>query len=262
MISVAGEQEWRRLCKVMDEPGWLGVVAHVGILHLAQLRITERMANEVGDTEFAKQCAEWITAGAHALEERLWDDRGYYINFFDPISGTKSEFVFGYQMDGEWVTDHHGLASALPVDRVRTTLETIKRTNIALSKSAAVNYANPDGTPIRPAKKGTWHYGRYSYFPPEALMLAMNYMYEGQVAYGIELARKTWHNIVCLQGYTWDVPNIMRGDVDTGERVFGNDYYQDLMLWSLPAAVNAQPLNKPVQPGGLVYRVIQASTKK
>jgi len=253
-----GNKEWFEA----DEPGWLGVVAHVGILHLAQLRITERMANEVGDTEFAKQCAEWITAGAHALEERLWDDRGYYINFFDPISGTKSEFVFGYQMDGEWVTDHHGLASALPVDRVRTTLETIKRTNIALSKSAAVNYANPDGTPIRPAKKGTWHYGRYSYFPPEALMLAMNYMYEGQVAYGIELARKTWHNIVCLQGYTWDVPNIMRGDVDTGERVFGNDYYQDLMLWSLPAAVNAQPLNKPVQPGGLVYRVIQASTKK
>ena len=54
----------------------------------------------------------------------------------------------------------------------------------------------------------------------------------------------------------------MRGDVDTGERTFGNDYYQDLMLWSLPAAMDGQSLNEPVQPGGFVYRIIQASKKK
>ena len=69
---------------------------------------------------------------------------------------------------------------------------------------------------------------------------AMNYMYEDQRDYGIELARKVWHNLVCLKGYTWDMPNIMRGDVDTGERTFGNDYYQDMMLWSLPAAIEGK----------------------
>ena len=62
-------------------------------------------------------------------------------------------------------------------------------------------------------------------------MLAMTYMYHGRQEFGIELARKVWHNLVCQQGYTWDMPNIMRGDVDTGERTFGNDYYQDMMLW-------------------------------
>jgi len=236
------------------EPGWAGMTAHVAGLHLAELRIAERMAKEVGDTEFARQCEDWIRAAADAAEKRLWDQRGYYLNYLEPETGKKSEFVFGYQLDGEWITDHHGLPGTFPEDRVQTVLETIKRTNVAVTKYGAVNYANPDGTPAQ--VKG---YGTYSYFPPEALMLAMTYMYNGQREFGIELARKVWHNLVCLQGYTWDMPNIMRGDVDTGERTYGNDYYQDMMLWSLPAAIEGKDLSSAVKPGGLVYRVVRAA---
>jgi uncharacterized protein (DUF608 family) len=236
------------------EPGWAGMTAHIGGLHLAQLRITERMAKEVGDAEFARQCAEWIQAGAAAMEQHLWDPRGYYLNFFDPDTGKKSELVFGYQLDGEWITDHHGLPSALPEERVKAVLETIQRGNVAATRYGAVNYVNPDGTVANPGG-----YGSYSYFPPEALMLAMNFMYEGQREFGLELARKVWHNIVCRQGYTWDLPNIMRGDVDTGERTFGNDYYQDMMLWSLPAAWAGQTVDAPTKPGGLVNRIVQAA---
>jgi uncharacterized protein (DUF608 family) len=157
-------------------------------------------------------------------------------------------------MDGQWITDHHGLAGALPQDRVQATLATIKRCNIAVTKYGAVNYANKDGTPA-----SIGGYGTYSYFPPEALMLAMTFMCEGQKEFGIELARKVWHNLFCRQGYTWDMPNIMRGDLDTGERTFGNDYYQDMMLWSLPAAIEGTDFGAPAKPGGLVYRVLQAS---
>jgi len=235
------------------EPGWAGMTAHVGGLHLAQLRIAERFAELAGDKAFADQCRLWIKAGAQSMEDKLWTG-AYYLNYFEPETGRKSDLVFGYQMDGEWITDHHGLPSALPHERVRTTLETIKRCNVAVTKYGAVNYANKDGTPAQ--VKG---YGTYSYFPPEALMLAMNYMYEGQKEFGIELARKVWHNLVCLQGYTWDMPNIMRGDVDTGERTFGNDYYQDMMLWSLPAAIDGIDFGAPAKPGGLVYRLLAAS---
>jgi uncharacterized protein (DUF608 family) len=241
------------------QPGWAGMTAHIAGLHLAQLRITERMAQRVGDRPFADQCAAWIKAGREAMEKRLWEKRGYYLNYFDPDSGRKSEFVFGYQMDGEWITDHHGLPSALPPERVKTVLETIRRCNIRLSRSGAVNYANPDSSPYKPAKPGQWDYGAYSYFPPEALMLAMNYMYEGQREFGLGLARKVWHNMVCLHGYTWDMTNIMRGDVDTGERTYGNDYYQDMMLWSLPAAIEGKDFAAPARPGGLVDRVIRAA---
>jgi len=237
------------------EPGWLGMTAHVGGLHLAELRIAERMARQAGDAEFAAMCADWIAAGAKSME-KLWAG-SYYINYMDPDTGKRSDLVFGYQMDGEWVIRHHGLAPALPVERIKTTLETIKQCSVALSKYGAVNYANADGTA---AKIGG--YGTYSFFPPEALMLAMTYIYYGQAEFGLELARKVWHNIVCLRGYTWDMPNIMRGDADTGERTYGNDYYQDMMLWSLPAAVQTQDFGGPARPGGLVARIIRAARRR
>ena len=236
------------------EPGWAGMTAHVGGLHLAELRIAERMARRAGDEEFARQCADWIRAGAEAMEQRLWDSRGYYLNYLEPETGKRSDLVFGYQLDGEWITDHHGLSGALPKERVRAALDTIKRCNVAVTKYGAVNYANADGTVANPGG-----YGAYSYFPPELLMLAMTFMYQGEREFGLELAHRAWHNLVCQQGYTWDMPNIMRGDVDTGERTYGNDYYQDLMLWSLPAAIAGKDFGAPLRPGGLVDRMLRAA---
>lgn len=252
MPNVEGNLEWFET----QEPGWNGLAAHISILRLAQLAIARRAAEQVGDEEFVAQCDEWTRLAYEAIEEHLWDTRGYYLNWHEPLSGEKSELIFGYQLDGEWVLDHHGVPSPLPKKRVDAILDTIKKTNIALTKYGAVNYANPDATQANPGG-----YGTFSYFPPEALMLAMNYMYEGQVAYGIELARKVWHNMVCLQGYMWDVPNIMRGDADTGERSFGRDYYQDMMLWSLPAAIKGQDFSGPMQPGELVDRILKAAAK-
>ncbi len=236
------------------EPGWKGYIAHGGGIRLAQAAIARRMAEYVGDTDFVNKCDDWLKAGTEALEKYLWADK-YYYNFHEPETNTLSDFVFGYQLDGEWISDWHGLPqnTIFPTNRVLTTLDTIKNINCKLSESAAVNYANPDGTP---AKVGG--YGPYSYFPPEAMMLAMNYMYEGQKDFGMDLLHRTMQNIVCKWGYTWDAPNIMRGDKDTGERTFGSDYYQDMMLWAVPAAMAGQDLTGPAQPGGLVARVLAA----
>jgi len=54
------------------------------------------------------------------------------------------------------------------------------------------------------------------------------------------------------------MPKTMRGDGDTGERVFGNDYYQDMILWSLPAAIERKNFGAPTKPGGLVDRILKA----
>jgi uncharacterized protein (DUF608 family) len=252
MPNVEGNLEWFET----QEPGWTGIAAHIGILRLAQLGISEHLAKQAGDAAFAQQCAEWNHLASDALEKCLWDPRGYYLNWYEPASGKKSELIFGYQLDGEWVLDHHGLKSPLPVDRVRTVLNTIRKANVAVTKFGAVNYVEPDGAVANPGG-----YGSYSYFPPEALMLAMNYIYEGQREFGVELARKVWHNFFCKQGYTWDVPNIMRGDSDTGERTFGSDYYQDMMLWSLPAALDGKDFSAPTRPGGLVDRILKAASR-
>jgi uncharacterized protein (DUF608 family) len=149
------------------------------------------------------------------------------------------------------------VAGVFPPERVERALETIREINCGLSQSGAVNYANPDGSA---AKVGG--YGTYSYFPPELYMLAMTFMYEGQREFGLKLLHKCLYNIVCRWGYTWDMLNTTRGDADTGQRAFGADYYQNMMLWAVPAAVQGQDLAGPSRPGGLVARVIQAGKEK
>ena len=178
-----------------------------------------RMAEAMGDQDYLQKCEVWLEAGAKALKDHLWAGE-YYLNFNEPETGNTSDLVFGYQLDGQWIACWHGVPGVFPQEGVDQTLATIRRINCALSQSGAVNYANPDGTPAR-----IGGYGIYSYFPPELFMLAMTFMYEGQRAFGLDLLYKCLHNIVCRWGYTWDAPNIMRGDADTGQRVFGADYW-------------------------------------
>ena len=44
------------------------------------------------------------------------------------------------------------------------------------------------------------------------------------------------HALLAMGVDGWDAPNIMRGDTDSGERSFGQDYVQNMVLWSLLAA--------------------------
>jgi uncharacterized protein (DUF608 family) len=243
-----GDTEWFEA----PEPGWRGFVTHAGGVRLAQVRLMERMATAMGDTAYGDRCRAWIAAGAQALEEHLWAGRCYR-NFSEPETGSRSDLVFGYQLDGQWVTRHHGVAGAFPADRVTTTLATLQQINCRLSQSGAVNYANPDGSAAR-----VGGYGTYSYFPPELYMLAMTFMYEGQRAFGLELLERCLRVLNCQWGYTWDAPNTVRGEADTGQRAFGADYYQNMMLWAVPAALAGQSLEGVCQPGGLIARVLAA----
>jgi len=89
--------------------------------------------------------------------------------------------------------------------------------------------------------------------PPGTLMLAMLYMYRGQVDFGLQLARRVVAE-VSQRGWTWDWPVVLDGN----EPRIGFDYYQNLVLWSLPAAVAGEDLTGPCAPGGLADRIIQA----
>ena len=54
----------------------------------------------------------------------------------------------------------------------------------------------------------------------------------------------------------FDMPNLVRGD--TGEITFGNDYYQNLILWCLPAAIAGEDIKAAAARGALVSRMIDA----
>jgi uncharacterized protein (DUF608 family) len=126
--------------------GFFGMTPHVGGIHLAHLRIVQRMAEKAGDAQFAGQCKAWLEQGSASIENKLWTGK-YYLNYFEPDTGKKSDLVFGYQLDGDWMCFYHGLPGVFQADRARTTLETIKNTCMALTPYGAANFANPDGSP-------------------------------------------------------------------------------------------------------------------
>jgi uncharacterized protein (DUF608 family) len=244
-----GGMEW------FEHGEWAGMASHMGGLRLAQLRMVERMAEAMQDTAYADQCREWLADGVRAMEEEMWAG-SYYLNFYEKETGKKSDDVMGYQLDGEWAAVFHGLPGVFRSDRVKTTLHTIERCNIALTPEVgAANFARPDGCAL-PAESMVAQYGLYAMFPPELLVLAMTYMYAGEQQFGLDLARRHWSTIVLQQRHPWDLPNIVRGD--TGARVFGTDYYQNMMLWAMPAAVGGQDIASYCAPGGFVDRIIQA----
>lgn len=231
---------------------WYGMTSHVGGVHLAQLKIAERMAEKMGDKEFADQCRSWFKAGSESMENKMWADQ-HYLAFYEPATGKRSERIFSCQLDGDWIDLFHGLPPVFRPERARTALATIKEKNSRLSPYGTVFFANPDGTPWEEAG-----YGPYTFFVSEQLMLAMTYMYAGEMEFGLEQARRCMHNLMA-KGYTWDQPCIVQAK--TGERISGYDYYQNMMLWSLPAALEGQDLSGPCKPGGLVNRVMQAATR-
>jgi len=241
-------QDWFESCQL------LGIVPHVGGAHLAQLRMALRMAEAKGDSEFAEQCKQWIEQGSAVLEKDAWAGT-HYMLFNELETGKRSDVVMGYQLDGEWMARLHGLDGVFRVDRVDTTLETLKQTCIAMSDVGAVTFCKPGGNAL---VKGDWdpgYWGGHGVHPPGSFMLAMTYMYRGQVQFGLDLAARTVNKIL-QSGWYWDWPVVIDG---ANAPRNGYDYYQDLVLWAMPAAMKGEDLRGPSLPGGLVDRVIQAA---
>ncbi len=87
-------------------------------------------------------------------------------------------------------------------------------------------------------------------------MLSATYIYEGQRELGLRLLRSCLEAMSVKFGNTWVQPNVVSGD--TGARVYGSDYYQNMILWSLPAAIAGQNLREACAAGSLVERIINA----
>jgi uncharacterized protein (DUF608 family) len=235
---------------------WLGMCAHLGGIRLAALRIVERMAEAVGDTEFAGRCRAWLADGSRAMEEKMWAG-GYYLNYYEEESGLKSEVVMGYQLDGEWVAECHGVRGVFRPDRVPVVLDTIRRCNVPPVVCGALSFATREGEPVAPGEKIV-AYGSDFIFLPEIMMLAMSYMYSGRHDYGLAFLHRAMEEMVCVQRHPWDLPNMLLGA--SGQRHFGTDYYQNMMLWAVPAALAGQDIASFCAPGGLVDRIIKAGS--
>jgi uncharacterized protein (DUF608 family) len=230
---------------------WYGMTSHVGGIHLANLKMAQRLAEKVGDKEFVRQCQLWFDQGSESMENKMWNGE-YYLTYHDPKAGKRSDDVFAYQLDGEWMARFHGLQNVFRPDRVKTTLRTIKRACIERWPYGAVNLARPDGS----MSHGVG-YGPNAFFVPELYMLAMTYIYAGDLELGLDLARRCVYSLQIHNLLPWNQPNLLRAD--TGDMLFGSYYVQNMMLWALPAAVEGKGIAEFCASGGLVDRVLQAA---
>ncbi len=230
-----------------------GLASHVASIRLYHLKLMESMAVRMKDEESARKYREWYRECVKMMDEYLWTG-SHYIQHKDPVTGETAKAVMGYQLDGEFMGCFDGLgAGVLPADHVSTTLSTLKKT--AMATWGPRVWSDPHGGPARNFNTGYWTAD--GVHAPGALMLAMTYMYAGQVEYGLEIARKIMFNMICRQGWAWDMPILYHGE--TGAGIWGNDYSQMMMVWNLPAAIKGQDLSGPCKQGGLVDRILRAS---
>lgn len=248
-IPDRGGSEWFEFSR------FYGITSHVGALHLSQLLIVERMARFVGDTVYADTCRQTYETNRKALEEKLWVGT-HYVTYIDDESGRVNDDVMAYQLDGFFTNRQAGIEETIvDPDRMRVTLETIYKCNVKLGNGfGAVNYARANGDYIGDDEDA---YGKYCIFTQNTIVLAMTYMYAGQYERGMELAYTTWRNLIINQGLGWDCTHIVHA-ID-GRKLFGADYNQQSVIWSMLAAIQGKDVSAPIQPGGVVHEMLKAA---
>lgn len=224
-----------------------GMVTHLAGVRMAQLRFAERMAHHMGDEAFASQCHAWLQQASLLTEEYLWNDETKSYDFYRyPAKDLSSDDIMSSQLDGQWMVDLHSLEPVFRSDRIQTALKTI---TVCLADVGMAGFAEPGKGP---------DLARYGTFPPEVNIVAMTYLYHGWHELGLEIARRNMDNIIRVQGLGWDMPNLIR--CDNGARTYGADYFQNMVLWGLPAALAGSDLTGPCQSGGLVDRILRAAS--
>jgi len=177
------------------------------------------------------------------------------MTWFDEETGRKNDDVMAYQLDGIFTNAQAGIWEKMYDDeRVRTVIDTIWGANVKLGNGyGALNYARADGNYMSVEGDA---YGKYCVFTQNTIVLAMTCMYSGQRERGLELAESTWRNLVLKQGLGWDMTHIVHA-LD-GHKVFGADYNQQSVIWSLPAALEGTDAAGPLREGGVVRDMLEA----
>ncbi len=207
-----------------------------------------RWAEKQGDAEFVRKIDAWLDAGAKAMEDYLWTG-SYYRLYNEPETGRHMDMLFVPQLDGQLYARLDGLPGVLPEDHVEKVLELIRKGSTVSKLGIPPAYLNADASAWQPDDQKKYLTGTYTFEEFATYFLAETFMYEGHKEFGLDLLHRCLELFSCKYAYTWDGANVFSHEGDTGERSYGTDYYQNLCLWAVPAALAGEDVSGPAGPG-------------
>ena len=231
---------------------WWGTSAYVAGTWLATLSCGQAMAEAMNDADFAAECADWLTRGKDAYQDKLWTGQHYRL-WHDPErtfgQGVNNDVSLGNQLMAQWCVKITGLPDILPAAQVQSALGVVQRLNMAATKQGLVNGVNLDGSRYD-SKQDTDADQSVDIMPNndhakqvfvgENLCAAMSFIYHGQPETGLEIARRIYEAMALTSRSPWKQRCLI--DADSGLPVWGQDYYSNMVIWALPMAIANQSI--------------------
>lgn len=230
---------------------WWGTSAYVAGTWLATLSCGAALADEMNDSAFAAECADWLARGKASYHDKLWNGE-YYRLWHDPErtsgEGVHNDVSLGNQLMAQWCVKIAGLPDVLPAENIDSALGAVKRLNMAATEHGLVNGVNPDGSryiskpdpekfpDILPNNDHSTQV-----FVGENLCAAMNFIFHGQRETGLEIARRIYEAVALTSRSPWKQRCLI--DADTGMPVWGEDYYSNMVIWALPMACSNESID-------------------
>jgi uncharacterized protein (DUF608 family) len=223
---------------------WTGTATHTNGFYLAALQMALRMADASGHAEDAAHFHKLLAAARQHHDATLWNGNWYSL-FHNTHTGERDETILANQLVGLFLQRLHGLESLYEPDKVKAVLDTVVARNVRQARSGMYNAIHEDGS-LNPdgGDQST------QMFTGEALAVAATLLYEGRREEGLPLAEAVMRNLVIDQQRGWNLPNQV--NPENGKPVFGTDFYQMLMLWTIPLALQRRSIEQTCHTDGFI----------
>ncbi len=225
--------------QTFDLWSFYGAHSYTASLFLAALLAAQKMAERLGDRSTELRYRAAFEKGRASFEKEIWNG-----NYF----GSRASCTLA-QLNGQWYADLLGLGSIADNAKIRKALTFILSRNSRPSAYGMVNSVSADGRldTSNDHSKNIWAGMNYAFV---SLCLMRGFA----LAPLLKEVHKIWDNVTRVQKSPWNQPDTI--DSKTGRYVFGDFYYRNMAIWSIPIAYSMRDLKT-----ARLLRAIRAASK-
>ena len=195
-----------------------GANSYTAGIYLAALLASRKMALRMRDVSFETDCRRYYDKGRRSFEKNLWNGR-----YFGKVCALS-------QLNGQWYADLLGLGDVADPAKIQTALGNILNLNARPSRFGLVNSVLSDGR-----LDTSNNHAQNIWFGMNYALISLCLMRGFPVKKLLKSAYLLWDNVTRRQRNPWNQPDMI--DWKTGRFVFGDAYYRNMAIWSIPMAL-------------------------